>query len=337
MKEGGATDKGLGSKVLRAEDLRKYYGSRRALSGLSFSLGVGRVLGFLGPNGAGKTTAIRILTTILKPSSGRFTVDGISSEYPERIRRRIGVLPENLGLPKQITALEYLNFYGELYGRSARDATSQAWALLEQVGLEQRARSLIGTFSHGMRQRLGIARALVNDPVVVFLDEPTLGLDPRGQQQLLSLTRRIAVERNASVVLSSHVLPEIESVCDDIIILSSGSVVTSGSLDEVITRARLDLDERRILRVRVPSTSVSQAKVVLESTKNVIAATPLTETPGWLRIEHETSIGETSSSNGWDANSVIDALIHASIPVLNVESQGGLLDAFLQLTGRADE
>jgi ABC-2 type transport system ATP-binding protein len=233
--------------------------------------------------------------------------------------------------------LEYLSFYGELYGRAAGDATSQARLLLEQVGLEQRARSLIGTFSHGMRQRLGIARALVNDPVVVFLDEPTLGLDPRGQQQLLSLTRRIAVERNASVVLSSHVLPEIESVCDEIIILSSGSVVTSGSLDEVIARARPDLDQRRILRVRVPSTSVSQAQVVLESTRNVVAATPLTETPGWLRIEHETSISKTSSSNDWDANSLIDALIHASIPVLNVESQGGLLDAFLQLTGRADQ
>src|SRR3989304_1751846 len=107
------------SQTLVAEDLRKSYGPRPALRGLSFSLQAGHVLGFLGPNGAGKTTAIRILTTILEPSSGHFVVDGISSEYPERIRRKIGVLPENLGFPKQMTGIEYVTYFGQLYGRRA--------------------------------------------------------------------------------------------------------------------------------------------------------------------------------------------------------------------------
>ena len=163
-------------EILVAEGLRKSYGPRKALQGLTFTLKAGRILGFLGPNGAGKTTSIRILTTMMEPEAGHFAIDGISSEYPEQIRRRIGVLPENLGFPRQMTGLEYLIYFGQLYGRTASEAKENALTLLQDVGLQQRAKSLIGSYSHGMRQRIGIARALVNDPVVVFLDEPTLGL-----------------------------------------------------------------------------------------------------------------------------------------------------------------
>ena len=217
------------SEILLAEDLRKSYGPRPALRGLSFSLQGGRILGFLGPNGAGKTTAIRILTTMLEPEAGRFVVDGISSQFPDRIRRKIGVLPENLGFPRQLTGIEYLTYFGQLYGRTAAQARAYGLALLEEVGLQQRAKSLIGTYSHGMRQRIGIARALVNDPVVVFLDEPTLGLDPRGQQELLTLIRRVVRERSVGVILCSHALWEVESVCDDVVILSSCLLYTSPS------------------------------------------------------------------------------------------------------------
>src|SRR4030067_3244508 len=176
-------------EILVAEDLRKAYGPRAALLGLSFSLKAGRILGFLGPNGAGKTTSIRILTTMLEPESGRFVVDGISSDHPGEIRRRIGVLPENLGFPRQMTGIEYLTYFGQLYGRTKAEAREYGLSLLEDVGLHQRGKSLIGSYSHGMRQRIGIARALLNHPVVVFLDEPTLGLDPRGQQELRFLIR----------------------------------------------------------------------------------------------------------------------------------------------------
>jgi ABC-2 type transport system ATP-binding protein len=190
-------------EVLVAKDLRKSYGQREALKGLSFSLNAGRILGFLGPNGAGKTTAIRILTTILEPDAGHFVVNGITSENPVELRRKIGVLPESLGFHKQMTGLECLMFFGRLYGRSASQARATGQQLLEEVGLDKRSKSLVGTYSRGMRQRLGIARTLVNDPSVLFLDEPTLGLDPRGQQELLELIERIARERKVGVILCS--------------------------------------------------------------------------------------------------------------------------------------
>src|SRR6476659_3872681 len=124
-------------ELLVAEDLRKSYGPRRALQGLTFTLKAGRILGFLGPNGAGKTTSIRILTTMLEPESGHFTVNGVSSKSPEKIRRMIGVLPENLGFPRQMTGIEYLTFFGRLYGRSTANARDYALILLEEVGLQK--------------------------------------------------------------------------------------------------------------------------------------------------------------------------------------------------------
>jgi ABC-2 type transport system ATP-binding protein len=247
---------------------------------LSFSLKAGRILGFLGPNGAGKTTAIRILTTIMEPDAGHFVVDGTRSDSPDKIRRKIGVLPENLGFPRQMTAIEYLTFFGQLYGRTPADARTYGLALLKEVGLEQRAKSLIGSYSHGMRQRVGIARALVNNPTVIFLDEPTLGLDPRGQQELLSLIQRIAAERNVGVILCSHALSEIENVCDDVIILMTGRVIASGTVGEVVGQT-----QRNSLRIQVPPPSIAQAQQILEKLPNVTKVMPADEVAGWLRMD----------------------------------------------------
>jgi ABC-2 type transport system ATP-binding protein len=314
-------------QVLSAHDLKKSYGPRPALRGLSFSLEAGRILGFLGPNGAGKTTSIRILTTIMEPDSGRFVVDGISSEEPEKIRRRIGVLPEAFGLPKQMTGIEYLTFFGQLYGQTARDARSYGLALLEEVGLQQRARSLVGTYSHGMRQRLGVARALINDPVVIFLDEPTIGLDPRGQQEFLGLVRQIARDRSAGVVLCSHLLTEVESICDDLVIMRSGEVIASGTVKDVTGRT-----ERNALRIRVPSPSVAEAQRELEAMPAVGNVSVQEGMPDWLRVELDGGSTEDDHVN----NRILETLIRAGIPILGVEPEGGRLqDAFLRLTAEA--
>src|SRR3989337_97505 len=314
-------------QILVAEGLRKSYGPRRALQGLTFSLKAGRILGFLGPNGAGKTTSIRILTTMMEPEAGHFTIDGIGSEHPEQIRRRIGVLPENLGFPRQMTGFEYLVYYGQLYGRTAAEAKENALRLLEDVGLQQRGKSLIGSYSHGMRQRIGIARALVNDPVVVFLDEPTLGLDPRGQQELLALVQRIARERGAGVVLCSHLLSEIEGVCDDVIILSSGQIVTQGPVKEVVGQA-----QQNFLRVRVTPLSVEQAQRILQALPQVKKVTPTGQMGGWLGVELGNP-DKGSHDEDHDKNKILDALTRAEIPILGFEAQGGRLqDVFLQLT-----
>lgn len=318
------------SQVLLAEDLRKAYGPRQALRGLSFSLTAGRVLGFLGPNGAGKTTAIRILTTILEPSLGYFFVDGISSENPEEIRRRIGVLPESLGFPKQMTGVEFLTYFGQLYGQTADEAKKNGLQLLEEVGLQHRAKSLIGSYSRGMRQRLGIARTLVNDPAVVFLDEPTLGLDPRGHQELLGLVRRIAQERNAGVILCSHLLSEIEGVCDDVVILSSGVVVAKGTVAEVIGGARKNVMRQNFVRVHVPSSSLATARQILETVPDVLQVTPSSEKADWLEVE----LADPNSSDEYLAkNKLLDALLRAGIPILSFEAEGGRLqEVFLKLT-----
>jgi ABC-2 type transport system ATP-binding protein len=315
------------SKVLVADHLKKFYGPRLALRDLSFSLDAGRILGFLGPNGAGKTTSIRILTTIMEPDAGTFEVDGITHEYPEKIRRRIGVLPESFGLPKQMTGIEYLTYFGQLYGRSTRDAREYGLQLLEEVGLAHRGKSLVGTYSHGMRQRIGIARALVNDPAVVFLDEPTLGLDPKGQQELNELVKRIARERNAGVVLCSHMLPEVEAVCDDVVILSSGEVVAMGPVSDVTGKA-----ERNVVRVRVPVPAVEDAQRELEEVSAVRRVVSGTGQPGWLRVEVDEAGGESDPLS----NRILDALIRAGIPILGFEPQSGRLqDVFLDLTTRA--
>ena len=319
--------------LLQAEDLRKSYGQRQALQGLTFSLGAGRILGFLGPNGAGKTTSIRILTTMMEPDSGQFTVDGISYKNPDQIRRRIGVLPENLGFPRLITGVEYITFFGQLYGLSADQAKANALALLQEVGLQQRAKSLIGTYSHGMRQRIGIARALINNPVVVFLDEPTLGLDPRGQLELLELIQRIARERAAGVVLCSHLLSEIEGICDDVVILNSGQVVAKGTVAEVIGRTQRNIVLRNALRVQVLADSLAEARETLEAMPNILKVTVASEAEGWLRIElADASNGDVAKTHQVN-NKILGALIRAQIPILGFEIEGGRLqDVFLRLT-----
>ena len=317
--------------ILVAHDIHRSYGSRRALRSLSFSLRPGRVLGFLGPNGAGKTTAIRVLTTVLEPTSGTFEVDGVTSDHPDQIRRRIGVLPEGLGFPRHTSGVDYLTFYGQLYGRRRADARQVALGLLDAVGLAARADSLIETYSHGMRQRLGIARALVNDPRVVFLDEPTLGLDPRGQQELLAMIKGIARERDAAVVLSSHLLTEIEGICDDVVIMNAGQIVAKGSVAEVLGQAGADGTSQNIVRARVPAESVDAAASAVDSSD--AARTIDRDASGWLTIEINGAGGPT---DGAARNRVLDALIRADIPILGFEVAGGRLqDVFLQLTAEA--
>jgi ABC-2 type transport system ATP-binding protein len=328
-----AVDPGVQSSnhLLTAQDLRKSYGTRVALRSLTFSLNAGRVLGFLGPNGAGKTTAIRILTTILRPSSGQFVVDGISSEQPEKIRRRIGVLPEGLGFPKQLTGFGYLTFYGQLYGRSSTEARTTAQGLLEDVGLERRAHSAIGTYSHGMRQRLGIARALVNDPAVVFFDEPTLGLDPRGQKDLLRLIQSIARGRNKGVVLCSHLLSEIEGICDDVVIMNAGAVVARGAVADVVGQSEADR-----LRIKVPPASLATARRLLESLPGIESAGSSDQEPGWLDLQVADRANHADTGDHPVRNSVLACLVGADVPVLGFEVGGGRLqDVFLRLTAEA--
>jgi ABC-2 type transport system ATP-binding protein len=316
--------------LLVAENLRKTYDNTVALKGLSFSLRPGRIMGFLGPNGAGKTTAIRILTTILQPTAGSFSIAGVSYSEPNKIREVIGVLPESHGFPENITGAEYLTYFGRLFGQRKSEAKKRAASLLKEVDLENRARSLVSTYSRGMRQRLGIARALINEPLLLFLDEPTLGLDPRGQQELLVLLKSISRDHGAGIILCSHLLSEIEEVCDDVIILRSGEIVASGTVAEVMRKTR-----HNNVQIRIPAQFVAQAKEALEGITGVLRLSQkrTNEALCWLDVELEEMPSDNRQAKETLRNRLLAALVEVEIPVLNYSAEGvSLQDVFLQLT-----
>jgi ABC-2 type transport system ATP-binding protein len=309
-----------------ASRLTMRFGARNAVDGLSFTARRGEIVGLLGPNGAGKTTAIRMLTTILTPTSGEFAVAGIPSTRPEEIRRRVGVLPESSGYPGHQTGREYLRYHARLFGVARPDAGKVADRLLAEVGLADRASSRIATYSRGMRQRLGIARALVNEPDVVFLDEPTLGLDPDGQRQMLGMVRDIARARGATVVLSTHTLPEVEEVCTDVLILSAGRTVAAGAVSEV-TRS---VTVQQSGQVRIPIEAVDRARSALAGVAGLIVA-PANGRPDVIRISVTAGPDDPRARTG--INAALRALIGADVPVLWFEVEGArLADAFLTVT-----
>jgi len=315
--------------AIEARGLRKTYGGRTAVEGLDLEVARGTVLGFLGPNGAGKTTTIRMLSTVLRPDHGGFAVAGIPDTMPAEIRRRIGVLPESAGYPPGQTVEEWLTYHARLFGASRRAARSEALRLLAEVGLEERARTRIAGLSRGLRQRLGIARALVNVPEVVFLDEPTLGLDPGGQRQVLELVARIAREHGVTVVLSTHTLAEVEQVCHRVVIVNHGRIVADGTVRDIVRRAAAP---RRGI-VQVPAELRARASEALAGRQ--ISATEVT-----TGHQDEVELMLPAGLPPEEAASVaLRCLLDAGVPVLGFTVEGGRLsDAFLSVTeGSSDE
>jgi len=203
----------------------------RALCGVSFQVGKGEIFGLLGPNGAGKTTIIKVLLGIVRRSGGKASLLGFPAG-DRRGRRRVGYLPENLRLPRHQTARTALEFYGRLSGLSRTEIRRKTDPLLEQVGLLGRDRESVGRFSKGMSQRLGLAQALLHEPDVLILDEPTDGLDPVGRNQIRNILQRLKDE-GRTVFLNSHLLQEVELVCDRVAILDQGKLRFEGTIAEL--------------------------------------------------------------------------------------------------------
>jgi ABC-2 type transport system ATP-binding protein len=225
--------------VIEVTDLRKRYGEVDALAGLTMTVGRGEVFGFLGPNGAGKTTTVKLLLGLARPTSGAGKVLG-APLGDLATRRKIGYLPELFRYQPWLKAREVLTLHGELMGmpRSRRGAAADE--ALRIVGLEDRAGELVGTFSKGMQQRLGLGTALLGEPALVVLDEPTSALDPVGRVDVRGIVRA-AAERDAAVFLNSHLLSEVEQVCDRVAIIDHGRVVASGDLDDVLGQAETEV------------------------------------------------------------------------------------------------
>jgi len=227
--------------MIEVQDLRKAYGKRTAIDGISFRVEKGEILGFLGPNGAGKTTTMRILTGFMPPTSGTARVAGLDVvASPREVKRRIGYLPEHPPLYKEMTVRSYLAFVARIKGVPRNRVAAGIASVLERCGLTEVANRLIGNLSKGYQQRVGIAQAIVHSPEVMILDEPTVGLDPRQILKIRNLIRSFHGEK--TVILSTHIIPEVEKLCDRVAIINEGRIValdTQGRLAE-----RLQQSER---------------------------------------------------------------------------------------------
>ena len=242
--------------LIELNSLSRTFGSFMALSDITLSLPEGRI-GVLGPNGAGKSTLLKILMGLLSPSAGTGRVldqtlgDDRDSEGNWRLRRLIGFMPENESLVPGLTGIEYVSLAGELYGMPRRDAQRRAHEVLSFLELEEARYRRVEQYSLGMKQRVKLAQALIHDPPVLLLDEPTSGLDPAGRDAMLKLIRTLGVDHGKSVLLSTHLLADVEAVCERVVIIAGGRIRSIGTVEELCSRRM----NRMRLRVQGESTA----------------------------------------------------------------------------------
>lgn len=301
--------------MIRVEDLTKDYGSRRAIAGLNFEARQGEIVGFLGPNGAGKTTTMRILTGYMPPTEGTATVAGydVVAESLE-VRKRVGYVPETVPLYTDMTSLEYLQFMADL--RQLPDSYERANDALKMVGMDSRAKSYISSLSKGMRQRIGLAQALIHHPEVLILDEPTIGLDPGQVVEVRNLIREMGKQR--TVLLSTHILSEAQQICDRVLIINKGKIIAEDTPQNL--QSRVVGAERAALRVRGDADDLPK---VVQKVKGVQSVHPSND--GSLEFQF---------SPGQDVRpAVAKAVISAGYELLELRPVGlSLEEIFLELT-----
>lgn len=301
--------------MIQVNGLIKDYGARRALDSITFDAHQGEIVGFLGPNGAGKTTTMRILTAYMPPSDGQAIVAGYDVvEESLEVRKRVGYLPETVPLYNDMTALEYLTFMAEL--RRIPNAEDRAWETLEMVDLDERANGYIGNFSKGMRQRVGLAQALLHRPEVLILDEPTIGLDPAQVVEVRNLIREIGKDR--TVLFSTHILSEAQQICDRVLIINKGKIVAEDSPENL--QSRVLGAERILLRVRGDADGLDKIVKEIKGTRKVA-------------VKDETAV-EFELAAGQDVRpQVAKAVIDAGYELLEMRPVSmSLEEIFLELT-----
>jgi ABC-2 type transport system ATP-binding protein len=221
-------------KAVEVSGITKRYGSITAVDHVSFEVVEGEIFGFLGPNGAGKTTLIRMLTTLLKPTEGSAMVVCCDvAKEPEKVRREIGVVPQAMTSDLDLTGYENMDIYGRFYGISSKERKERIKRLLEMVGLSSRANDLVAAYSGGMRRRLEVARVLVHRPKILFLDEPTIGLDPQSRHVVWDFLRKLREGDSMTVFLTTHYMEEAEAMCNRVAIIDSGKIIAIGSPNEL--------------------------------------------------------------------------------------------------------
>lgn len=242
--------------MIKIENLTKKYGSFTAIDGISFGVERGEICGFLGPNGAGKTTTMRILTGYMPPTDGKVELAGLDvTENPIEAKRKIGYLPESTPLYGEMRVLEYLDFVADIKGLKGLARKKKVDEVMESTLIADRRRSLIRSLSKGYRQRVGLAQALLNDPDVLVLDEPTIGLDPKQITEIRSLIKDLSGKR--TVILSSHILPEVQMICSRVLIINKGKLIADDTPERL--SSRFTQTGRFMVSIAGPVEDVAQA------------------------------------------------------------------------------
>lgn len=300
--------------TVEATELTRLYGGREAVSNVSFTLSKGQVLGFLGPNGAGKSTTMKMLTGNLAPSNGSVKICGIDMiENPKEAKALIGYLPEMRPLYRELTVDEYLTIAARLHRVASGNIKKAVENAKERCGLGHMSKRLIENLSNGYQQRVGIAQAIIHSPMVVILDEPTVGLDPIQIRDIRALIREVGGEH--SVIISTHILPEVEMVCDHVQIIDKGKLVFNGGID-VLKKQRIG--NKLLIGLRNPPTADAMLKIA-----GVVEVESLPNNMMRVRFAEDTApaeaIVQAAVSNGWGLFQI-------------APDQTSLEDVFVQLT-----
>jgi ABC-2 type transport system ATP-binding protein len=307
--------------IVQTDGLVKRYDRTLAVAGIDLSIEPGEIFGLVGPNGAGKTTTLRMLATLLQPSSGDARIDGWSvTRNPDEVRRVLGFMPDVFGVYDDMKVWEYLDFFARCYGLPPAGRRRMIADLLELVDLGPRRDDYVQTLSRGMEQRLCLAHALVHDPKVLLLDEPASGLDPRARVELRELLRELRA-LGKTILISSHILPELEELCTSVAIVDQGKVLAQGRVADIERRLRFG----SVLRVRVlaEGEALEAARDRLASDQDVVSATILED--GTIELGFR---GDDAATARLLADSVA-----AGLPVVSfARAASDLEELFLQVT-----
>lgn len=306
--------------IVKVQGLTKVFGQLKAVDGVSFEVEEGEIFGFLGPNGAGKTTTINILTTLLRASGGTATIDGLDiHKHPNEVRRTVGVVPQEYTADEDLTGIQNIILCADLYGLPRSNSKPHAVELLKLVGLEDAAERKVSTYSGGMRRRLELASGLINYPKLLFLDEPTLGLDVQTRTAVWDYIRMLKVEYKMTLFLTTHYLEEADSLCDRIAIIDHGHIVKIGTPGEL--KASIGGD---VIVVGVAETGPD----ISADIKSIPLVKDVKKTDHEYRIKSE--VGEESSIQ------IIDLVRSRGLHVTKISLTKPTLDeAYLELTGRS--
>ncbi len=309
--------------MIEINNLVKYYGNNKAVDDVSFRVEAGEVLGFLGPNGAGKSTTMNILTGFISATSGQVKVNGYDVlEDPEKARASIGYLPEQPPLYLDMTVLEYLRFVCDLNSVPKKEQNEHIARIMALVKITDVRKRLIRNLSKGYRQRVGIAQALVGDPEIIVLDEPTVGLDPKQIKEIRSTIKSLG--KNHTVILSSHILSEVAATCDRVVIINNGKIVASGSSDSL--GDAVDGINRVELMIKADS---DRAMSVLKSIPGITDVL-------FLRRMEDVVVYEYQTHEGFDVREdVFHALAKENLPLIGMKTLNPTLeDVFLKVTSQ---